>query len=531
METIHLVWFKRDLRINDHRPLVEAVKRGQIVPLYVFEPSFWSSNEYDATHLRFVQQSLIELDRSLQSLGGRLAIRTGELPEILEHIACCWNVATLSSHEETGTWMTYDRDKRVAAWCRERGVHWSEYPQNGVIRKLRDRNGWAGTWARRMAEPIAETPPRISVPDDFEWGTMPEVGRLCNDVSSLGLELDQGGESQAVARLDSFLSGRGIHYRTAMSSPLTAEAACSRLSPYLTWGNVSIRQVKQAVDRQVEQVRIERRFDPEQATPFLASLKSFTSRLSWHCHFIQKLESEPEIEFQNICRVYDGLREEAFDEDRFDAWKEGKTGFPMIDACMRYLHHHRWINFRMRAMLMSFAAYHLWLHWKRPATYLAKHFLDFEPGIHFPQCQMQSGVTGINTLRIYSPVKQLLDQDPKGEFVRRWIPELQHVPLKHLAQPHRMTLGEQSRYRCRIGIDYPGPIVDDRESVKFAKDQLYAIRGTEAAKRAAESVFLKHGSRKRQFRDPLPGQPTAPRRSRRGRRQDDQPYLPGFDDA
>ncbi len=531
MKTIHLVWFKRDLRIRDHRPLVEAVRRGDVVPIYVFEPSFWACDEYDATHLRFVQQSLIELDRSLQSLGGRLAIRTGELPDIFESIARRWDVATLSSHEETGTWLTYDRDKRVAAWCRDRCVDWSEYPQNGVIRKLRDRNGWAGAWARRMAEPIADTPSRISVPSDFEWGTLPDVGRLCTDVSSLGLDLDQGGESQALARLDSFLSGRGIHYRTAMSSPLTAESACSRLSPYLTWGNISIRQVKQAVDRRMEQVGREGRFNLEQTTHFLASLKSFSSRLSWHCHFIQKLESEPEIEFQNICRVYDGLREEVFDEGRFHAWKAGTTGFPMVDACMRYLHHHRWINFRMRAMLMSFAAYHLWLHWKQPATYLAKHFLDFEPGIHFPQCQMQSGVTGINTLRIYSPAKQLLDQDPQGEFIRRWIPELQHVPLKHLALPHRMSQDEQSRYRCRIGIDYPEPIVDDKEAVKFAKDRIYAIRGTEAARKAAESVFEKHGSRKRRFRDPLPGQPAVPLRKRRRRPIEDHPQLPGFEDA
>jgi deoxyribodipyrimidine photo-lyase len=261
------------------------------------------------------------------------------------------------------------------------------------------------------------------------------------------------------------------------------------------------------------------------------------SRLNWHCHFIQKLESEPEIEFRNLCRLYDGLREDEFNNESFEAWKRGTTGFPMIDACMRYLHHHRWINFRMRAMLMSFAAYHLWLHWREPSIFLAKQFLDFEPGIHFSQCQMQSGVTGINTIRIYSPSKQLLDQDPTGEFVRRWVPELEHVPLAFLAEPHRMSIDDQVRYRCRIGVDYPCPIVDDKTAVRYAKERIYAIRQTDEAKDAAAKVFLKHGSRKRQFRDPLPegstGKPTSVRKPAVKRRKDNndkQPRLPGMED-
>ena len=100
---------------------------------------------------------------------------------------------------------------------------------------------------------------------------------------------------------------------------------------------------------------------------------------------MQKLEDEPEIEFRNFNRAYDGLREDEFNDEYFEAWCHGRTGYPMVDACMRALHQTGWINFRMRAMLVSFASYHLWLHWRQPALYLARLFLDYEPGIHYSQ--------------------------------------------------------------------------------------------------------------------------------------------------
>ena len=95
------------------------------------------------------------------------------------------------------------------------------------------------------------------------------------------------------------------------------------------------------------------------------ALTGFSGRLRWHCHFMQKLESEPAIEFHNFARAYDGLREGEFNEAYFDAWRLGMTGYPMVDACMRSLVATGWLNFRMRAMLVSFASYHLWLHWRQ----------------------------------------------------------------------------------------------------------------------------------------------------------------------
>ena len=538
MASLQLLWFKRDLRIRDHLPLLLGSKAGTVLPIYVFEPSLWSSPEYDASHFEFVRQSLVELDQNLRRLGGRLAIRIGELPDVFIRISESTPIDSILSHEETGTWLTYERDQRVAQWARTCGIPWKDFPQNGVVRRLKSRDGWAASWARRMSERQAECPDHVTVPEGFDWGSVPSIDHVVpNGGTALG-DIQRGGESAATTTLESFLADRGGDYRGSMSSPITAETSCSRLSPYLAWGNLSIKQVQQATSRRLGDLTGDfGNADDSQRRSKIRSLKSFMSRLSWHCHFIQKLESEPEIEFRNLCRLYDGLREDEFNNERFEAWKTGTTGFPMIDACMRYLHHHRWINFRMRAMLMSFAAYHLWLHWREPSIFLARQFLDFEPGIHFSQCQMQSGVTGINTIRIYSPSKQLMDQDPAGEFVRRWVPELEHVPLAFLAEPHRMSIDDQLRYRCRIGVDYPCPIVDDKTAVRYAKERIYAIRQTDEAKDAAAKVFLKHGSRKRQFRDPLPGSSTVKPKSvrkpavkRRKDNNDKQPRLPGMED-
>jgi ATP-dependent Clp protease ATP-binding subunit ClpB len=146
------------------------------------------------------------------------------------------------------------------------------------------------------------------------------------------------------------------------------------------------------------------------------ALRAYIGRLHWHCHFIQKLEASPSLEFANLHRAYDGLRENEFDQKLFRAWAAGRTGFPFVDACMRSLASTGWINFRMRAMLVAFASYQLWLHWRETGLHLARLFTDYEPGIHWPQMQMQSGTTGTNTVRIYNPVKQSTDQDPEGKY-------------------------------------------------------------------------------------------------------------------
>jgi deoxyribodipyrimidine photo-lyase len=481
---INIVWYKRDLRIADHRPLAMAAQAGPVLPLYIAEPELWALPDASARQWEFAAESLAELQASLTALGQPLSLMMGDAVSILQDIHQSHGIAALWSHEETGKGWTYARDLRVAAWAKDAGVAWHEPRQFGVIRRIKSRNGWAKAWDRDMAQPI--TPPPVAlqaIPGD--WPTdIPTAAEL-------GLAPDpcpyrqKGGRAEALMTLDSFLNERGRDYRFQMSSPVTAFDASSRMSPHLTWGTISMREVAQASWARMRDLKLS---DARDTKSWRASMVSFSGRQHWHCHFMQKLEDEPRLEFENLHRAYDGIRPDTADAARLEAWSSGNTGFPFIDACMRALNSHGWINFRMRAMLMSFASYHLWLPWRESGLHLARKFVDYEPGIHWSQVQMQSGTTGINTMRIYNPVKQGYDQDPAGIFVRAFVPELNAVPDAFVHEPWL--------WPGAAGLPYPAPIVDNAAAAKAARDVLYVIRKSPTHKAAARKIVTKHGSRK-----------------------------------
>jgi deoxyribodipyrimidine photo-lyase len=501
-----IVWFKRDLRIWDHRPLVEAAQRGAVLPLYIVEPELWRQPDAAARHWNFVSDCLAELDRALGSLGQPLIVRSGAVVDVLTDFHAARGIGAIWSHEETGNAWTFARDKAVAAWARTHNIPWHEIPQHGVQRRLGSRNGWALAWDRQMAETVVDPPSALVPSTDVRTQTLPSA----ND---LGLHDDgcvqrqPGGRRAGVDLLDSFLAGRGQNYRREMSNPLAGATGCSRLSPHLAWGTVSMREVAQATWSRLRDLKGDGTPD---AKALRGSLVSFSGRLHWHCHFMQKLESAPSIEFRELHPALRGLRPSAADQTLLQAWATGQTGYPFLDACMRSLAATGWLNFRMRAMVMSFASYNLWLPWRETGLHLARQFTDYEPGIHWPQTQMQSGTTGINTIRIYSVVKQGHDQDPTGAFVRRWVPELADVPDQFLQEPWNWDGA-----RRIVGGIYPERIVDLKASAATAKDKIYGARRGDAFHAAADAIQEKHGSRKSQI--PMTGQRQRPAKAKRTR--------------
>ena len=480
-----LVWFKRDLRVHDHAPLATAHNQNDVLGLFIIEPEWLKSPECASIHVDFALGCLRELRAELALRGMPLLVRVGPAIEVFEQLHAELGFTHVLSHEETGSGWSYTRDVQLAAWCRSQHVQWQEFTQTGVVRRLRSRSGWAKRWQSRMDAPLILPSARFNAAVSCDQPDVPTLASL--GLSPHGKTLQVAGEKAAQQTLHSFLQSRGHNYRKAISSPLSAQDGSSRLSPHLAFGTLSMRIVHQATE-----AAIARTGDRGMAY----ALRGFAGRLRWHCHFMQKLEDEPAIEFNNFARIYDGLREDEFSQDYFAAWCAGRTGYPMVDACMRSLKATGWLNFRMRAMLVSFSSYHLWLHWREPGLFLARQFLDFEPGIHWSQMQMQSGTTGINTLRMYSPTKQAYDQDPEGLFIRRWVPELARVPLPYLAQPWKMDISVQRMVGCIIGADYPAPIVDEKVAMKLAKDRLYGLRQTSAARLDAGGVQARHGSRK-----------------------------------
>lgn len=478
---MQVVWFKRDLRIDDHAALAQASRIGPVLPLYVAEPELWPQPDASGRQWRFVAETIAELRDDLGKLGQPLVIRMGQIEAVLSELKTHDRLATLWSHEETGNDWTYQRDRRVAAWCRDHGVPWIEVQNHGVFRKLKSRDGWAARWDSLMALPVSQPVPLK--PIGIEPGPIPTA-------RDLGLRDDHcperqiGGRRAGLERLDSFLTHRGEHYQRAMSSPVAGADACSRLSPYLAWGALSLRETAQATQKH-------QRALPSQAKDWRKSLRSFSGRLHWHCHFIQKLEDEPRIEFENLHRLYDGLRPKEPDAALLAAWSKGETGYPFLDACMRSLMATGWLNFRMRAMVMATASYHLWLDWRAPGLHLARMFTDYEPGIHWSQVQMQSGTTGINTVRIYNPVKQGYDQDPKGVFIRRWLPELAQLPDQHIHEPWKAENASQL-----LGKAYPDRVFDHLRAAQAARERVWGIRRGAEFRDQADAIAFKHASRK-----------------------------------
>ena len=263
-----------------------------------------------------------------------------------------------------------------------------------------------------------------------------------------------------------------------ISKPALARESCSRLSPYIAWGNISIRQVfNEALRCKTESNK--------------KHLGAFISRLRWQAHFIQKFEMEHTMENASINKGYQKLKKSISLEYQ-KAWEEGKTGFPLIDACMRCLTETGYLNFRMRAMLVSFFTHILWQPWQASSQHLSRLFLDFEPGIHFPQLQMNAGETGINLLRIYNPIKNSLEHDEDGTFIRKWIPELAHLETPFVHEPYLMTPLDQQFNNFELGVDYPNPIVEIKVARKKASDILWNMKKNTDVKKESERILKKH---------------------------------------
>ncbi|MBU6377731.1 MAG: DNA photolyase family protein [Gammaproteobacteria bacterium] len=500
--TVQIVWFKRDLRLADHAPFVAAAARGPVLPLYVIEPAAWEQPDASFRHARFIRDCLLDLDAALRSLGGQLIVREGEITVVLESLRRELGGCALWSHEETGNAWSYVRDRQLAAWCRAQGVTWVELPTNGVIRRLRDRDGWA---AKRDA--VMRTAP-LPVPPSPTFATCASLPVTLQIDEAIGAHLSPagqppaagvachvqaGGRREALKVLDSFLDSRSSRYMRTISRPGVSARHCSRLSAHLAWGSLSVREVDQATAARIDELT--QSPDPG-SDDWARQLQAFRSRLAWRCHFVQKLEQQPAIELRCMHPAFEGMRESAFNEDFFVAWSQGRTGYPLVDACMRSLHANGWITFRMRAMLVAFASYHLWLDWRRTAPVLARLFTDYEPGIHYSQFQMQSGVTGINAVRIYNPIKQSHDHDPDGKFIRRYVPELRDLPGEFIHEPWQLA---------EPPADYPAPIVEHETAAREARRRMTPYWRGEGFRDGAQAVFRKLGSRNR------------PRESRRAR--------------
>ena len=479
-----ITWFKRDLRIMDHIPLINAINSGyKVITLFVLEPELWKQKELSIRQYNFQLDCLLELKKQLNSIGGKLVIKTGSVFHVFESLSKTFQIQAIYSHQETWNYWTFQRDIEFKEWTKRKQIPWIESVQNGVIRGLKDRNKWGLNWQKLMKTNLVIAPLNINSVK-IKSDDMPKPVQL--DVKNDNFNLIQkGGRTEAIKLLSSFTNSRGKYYQIRMSSPLTAMNSCSRLSAHLAFGTISIKEVFQ----KAESVRVNLNKEDKY---WRKSINAFLSRLRWHCHFIQKLEDEPSLEFKPMNRMYEGLRENS-NLEFLKLWKKGETGYPMVDACMRCLNSTGWLNFRMRAMLVSFACNNLWIDWKIVAENLGQLFVDYEPGIHYPQVQMQACITGINSVRIYNPIKQGVDHDPNGVFIKKWIPELRETPSEIIHTP----------WVEKMNTQYKMPIIDELASRKNAARKIYEIRNRKDHGSHTAKILKKHGSRKSKSKEKM----------------------------
>lgn len=490
IEIDNIFWFRHDLRVLDNIPLHMCSKTNKSAAIYIYDPRIIENENFSSLHLDFINDSLSELSDTFKKYNAHLNIYYGESFKVLKKIIDSYNIQNIYSHHEVRDLNTYRINWEIESLCKSYCVKWHQFQRNGVVKGLKNRDGWSYLWSKQMKESLAPIP-NLS---NFEKLENSEGIKNFNELGIAQIPYEKkfaGGEQVGKLQLEKFLNESGQTYAKDISSPLKAPASCSRLSSYITYGNLSIKYIVKKTQQKQMELREKKTRDG-----WLGSLSAFSSRLRWHCHFIQKLEMQPSLENTNMVQSFDKIRTKP-NKDFLNRWGNGEVGFPMIDACMRFLKKNGWINFRMRAMLVSFASYNLWLDWRLTSKFLSKYFIDYEPGIHYNQFQMQSGVTGINAIRIYNPVKQQADHDANGLFVKRWIPELKNVPNDYLQYPHLMSESLQKQTGCIIGKSYPKPIVDLKLSSLSARKKIFSIKALAITKKESKLAYEIHGSRRK----------------------------------
>ncbi len=443
-----IMWHRRDLRTIDNLALSEAQKDGTVFPVFVVDPYFFEQYPVCSSRKVFLIQSLQDLAEQYKKLGSRLILRIGNSIDVLSKMSIELN-AQVYFNQDTNSIYGIERDKIAI----EKG--WRSF-QNDAIQRNGRSNDWSLLTKKFFESEIHAvnklTPHNYYVND----AESKKIETLFNSIKHDKDTLENGGSNFAKLQLDTFIS-KIKNYPKVISSPLLAEeGGTSRLSTHLSFGTISVREIYQKINKlQLKQKHF------------------FISRLFWNQHFTQKLANNPEIVEKSANPIfekyYDVLYQ--YDETIFESWKNGTTGYLLIDASMRALKKTGFLNFRMRAMVASFLTYILKQPWKIGADYMFSQLIDADVAINYSQWQMQSGMVGVHPNRIYNPTKQILEHDQNCEFIKKYIPEVSDIDKSILSQdPEEDTL---------MPIQYIKPIVSFRQRSIEAKN-LYSKINKEA---------------------------------------------------
>ncbi|HET7235843.1 MAG TPA: deoxyribodipyrimidine photo-lyase [Actinomycetota bacterium] len=428
-----LVLFTRDLRVHDHAALDEACRTAsEVVPLFVLDPALLGAS---ANRDRFLLESLVDLDRSLERLGGRLFVRRGAVVDEVMEVAV---QAGCSRIFVTGDASAYARrrERLLAAACARARLELRVFPENAVVEPgglprataYRVFTPYLRAWGDRPPRGLVPAPRRVSVPGDLEPGRRPDP----STVAPHAVDVPRGGERVGRRRLHAFL-GRELQGYAEGRDDLAVEAT-SRLSPYLRFGCVSANEVAMRANG-------------------AAVAEPFVRQLAWRDFFLQLLAEDPALAWRSL-RDPVGIAEAGVPAERaLAAWRDGRTGLPLVDAGMRQLLREGWMHNRARLVVASFLTRRLGVPWQRGERHFSRLLIDADPANNAGNWQWAAGTgTDPRRTRTLNPVRQARRYDPSGAYVRRYVQELRDVQAPLIFTPWT----DPSLMR-RSG--YPEPIV------------------------------------------------------------------------
>jgi deoxyribodipyrimidine photo-lyase len=467
-----IVWFRRDLRIDDNPALHEACLSGApVIPLFVFDEDIIAEIPSDGAVFDFQAQALSDLSADLAGYGGRLITRRGRILEVhRQMIAGCNPVA-----------IYFNRDYEPRALQRDEAIT-RLYASHGVtVRTFKDivvhepeevltADGnpyvvftpYSRTWKRLSHPAPTGNPHRFTTP------SMPSDGvfdaAALQKTRNIPQPAFKGGSSAALKQWRWFMGGAITSYDQHRNFP--AEQGSSRMSPYLRFGCISIRRMLADCERAARSAGTKER----------QSIEKYVDELIWREFYQAVLFHFPHLISSNYRPEFDLLPWE-FSETLFEKWKMGRTGFPLVDAGMRELNETGWMHNRVRMVVASFLTKDLMHDWRLGQGVFEEKLLDIETASNNGGWQWAAS-TGVDPrpLRIFNPTLQAERFDPGGAYIRRFVPELADVPDKYIHAPHVMPESLQRQIGCVIGSDYPRPVVDHRHASAHYKAVFASVR-------------------------------------------------------
>ncbi len=421
---MHILWFRRDLRLSDNEIVTLATAdNAEVLPCFIIDPWFYGQAEVGKARVKFLFESLEDLDRNLRARGSQLYLFEGNSTEVIQELTR--QLLKLSDrpklffNHDVQVQYGIERGRQIIDFYRQHNLDYHQGLNNFLQTDSDRRDEWFNEYYTYLRQPLHPTPESINTPQlqfDIPQLTFSQLKQKYSQFWETENTYFSGGEIQEIATLNSFLDSRFLGYHWRISRPwLTQQGATSHLSPHLTFGTISVRQVYQSTKAKSAELAN----NPKAQF----SLKAFRDRLRWHDSFTQRLYFYPELVDTNRYREFNEyyspaeLNEEK--QELFAACKEGQTGFPLVDASMRQLKTMGWMNFRMRAMCATFLCINCGISWHHGAEHYMKYLVDGDLAIDNWQWQMQSGVTNplSGTFRIYNPNKNLEEKDGDLKFI------------------------------------------------------------------------------------------------------------------